>query len=67
MPALQAASMTRARVEPKTFFSAERSFLAWINIAVLVMLTSLSLMAVSSGCGSPEDPHLCSSVVSDGR
>ena len=28
--------LVRSRVEPKTFFAAERTFLAWMNIAVLV-------------------------------
>ncbi|KXZ43930.1 hypothetical protein GPECTOR_77g27 [Gonium pectorale] len=41
----RAASLVRTRVEPKTFFAAERTFLSWLNIAVLVMFTSLSLMA----------------------
>jgi hypothetical protein len=31
-----ATAMVRSRVEPKTFFAAERTFLAWVNIAVLV-------------------------------
>jgi hypothetical protein len=32
----RAPSLLRTRVEPKTFFAAERTFLAWVNIAVLV-------------------------------
>eukprot|EP00798_Chlamydomonas_sp_ICE-L_P011226 gene11226-18855_t len=51
-------ALVRSRVEPKTFFASERTFLAWINIAVLVMFTSLSLMSnlsitgVMTGTGS---------------
>ncbi|GIL68194.1 hypothetical protein Vafri_21461, partial [Volvox africanus] len=41
----RAAALVRTRVEPKTFFAAERTFLSWLNIAVLVMFTSLSLMS----------------------
>ena len=36
-----APSLVRSRVEPKTFFAAERTFLSWINIAVLVRSGSL--------------------------
>ncbi|KAG2491701.1 hypothetical protein HYH03_010068 [Edaphochlamys debaryana] len=45
VPLPRAAAMVRTRVEPKTFFAAERTFLSWLNIAVLVMFTSLSLMS----------------------
>ncbi|GAX80220.1 hypothetical protein CEUSTIGMA_g7658.t1 [Chlamydomonas eustigma] len=44
----RAPALLRTRVEPKTFFAAERTFLAWVNIAVLVMFTSLSLMSSTS-------------------
>ena len=36
LPLPSAPAMVRSRVEPKTFFAAERTFLAWVNIAVLV-------------------------------
>ena len=40
----RAASLVRTRVEPKTFFANERTFLAWLQISVLVMLTAMSLL-----------------------
>lgn len=46
-PLPRAAALVRTRVEPKTFFAAERTFVSWLNIAVLVMFTSLSLMATN--------------------
>eukprot|EP00204_Picochlorum_oklahomense_P001787 CAMPEP_0118803424 /NCGR_PEP_ID=MMETSP1161-20130426/17101_1 /TAXON_ID=249345 /ORGANISM="Picochlorum oklahomensis, Strain CCMP2329" /LENGTH=873 /DNA_ID=CAMNT_0006731935 /DNA_START=205 /DNA_END=2826 /DNA_ORIENTATION=+ len=48
-------SLVRTRVEPKTFFANERTFLQWINISVLVMFLALSLLSGSSlapGLGS---------------
>ena len=36
--------MVRSRVEPKTFFANERTFLQWLQISVLIMLTGLSLL-----------------------
>lgn len=41
-------SIVRTRVEPKTFFANERTFLSWLSISVLVMFTSLSLLNGSS-------------------
>lgn len=38
----------RPRSEPKTFFANERTFLAWLHIAVLVMMTGLGLLTGSS-------------------
>lgn len=38
----------RTRVEPKTFFANERTFLAWLNVSVLVMLAGLGLLTGSS-------------------
>ncbi|KAI8468970.1 MAG: VTC domain-containing protein [Monoraphidium minutum] len=40
----------RVRVEPKTFFANERTFLqaSWVNIGVLVMMTGLGLLTGSS-------------------
>lgn len=37
-------SLVRTRVEPKTFFANERTFLQWLNISVLVMFLALSLL-----------------------
>lgn len=37
-------ALVRSRVEPKTFFANERTFLAWLNISALIMLTGLSLL-----------------------
>jgi uncharacterized membrane protein YidH (DUF202 family) len=41
-------TLVRTRVEPKTFFANERTFLAWLQIAVLVMMTGLGLLSGSS-------------------
>jgi SPX domain protein involved in polyphosphate accumulation/uncharacterized membrane protein YidH (DUF202 family) len=41
-------SLVRTRVEPKTFFANERTFLQWLQISVLVMLTAMSLLSGSS-------------------
>ncbi|KAK9808768.1 hypothetical protein WJX72_003237 [[Myrmecia] bisecta] len=44
----------RTRVEPKTFFANERTFLAWVQISVLIMFMALSLLSgstVSSNLG----------------
>lgn len=42
----------RTRVEPKTFFANERTFLSWVNVAVLIMFTALSLLSDRSFFGS---------------
>ena len=47
-PISRANTLVRTRVEPKTFFANERTFLAWLQISVLVMLTALSLLGGSS-------------------
>ena len=54
-PVKRSSSLVRTRVEPKTFFANERTFLQWINISVLVMFLALSLLSGSSlapGLGS---------------
>ena len=38
----------RTRVEPKTFFANERTFLQWLQISVLILFTGLSLLGASS-------------------
>ena len=38
----------RTRVEPKTFFANERTFLQWLQISVLILFTGLSLLGGSS-------------------
>lgn len=40
----RAEALVRTRIEPKTFFANERTFLAWITIAVMVMFMGLSLL-----------------------
>ena len=40
------------KVEPKTFFANERTFLAWLSIAVLLLFTGLALMDGSSYQGT---------------
>lgn len=47
-PVKRSSSLVRTRVEPKTFFANERTFLQWINISVLVMFLALSLLSGSS-------------------
>lgn len=37
-------AMVRTRVEPKTFFANERTFLQWLQISVLVMFLGLNLL-----------------------
>ena len=52
-------ALVRTRVEPKTFFANERTFLQWLNISVLVMFLALSLLryvvsiSVIYLCGRP--------------
>lgn len=41
-------AMVRARAEPKTFFANERTFLSWLQISVLVMMTGLGLLGGST-------------------
>lgn len=43
-PCARAAALVRTRIEPKTFFANERTFLAWLTIAVMVMFMGLSLL-----------------------
>ncbi|GMH40033.1 hypothetical protein BSKO_07937 [Bryopsis sp. KO-2023] len=40
----KAPALVRTRIEPKTFFANERTFLSWLSIAVLVMFMGLSLL-----------------------
>jgi hypothetical protein len=44
----RATSIVRTRIEPKTFFSNERTFLAWLQIGVLVLMTGLGLLTGST-------------------
>ncbi|KAL4433860.1 hypothetical protein ABPG75_000301 [Micractinium tetrahymenae] len=46
-PAGRAKALVRTRVEPKTFFANERTFLAWLQISVLIMMTATSLLSGS--------------------
>jgi uncharacterized membrane protein YidH (DUF202 family) len=41
-------TLIRTRVEPKTFFANERTFLSWLQISVLIMMTGLGLLSGSS-------------------
>jgi uncharacterized membrane protein YidH (DUF202 family) len=38
----------RTRIEPKTFFANERTFLSWLQIGVLVLMTGLGLLTGST-------------------
>jgi uncharacterized membrane protein YidH (DUF202 family) len=42
--ASRAAALVRTRVEPKTFFANERTFLQWLQISVLVMMIAFGLL-----------------------
>eukprot|EP01023_Acetabularia_acetabulum_P029410 TRINITY_DN2774_c0_g1_i3.p2 TRINITY_DN2774_c0_g1~~TRINITY_DN2774_c0_g1_i3.p2 ORF type:complete len:201 (-),score=28.34 TRINITY_DN2774_c0_g1_i3:582-1184(-) len=42
----RAKMIIRSRIEPKVFFANERTFLSWLNIAVLLTFTSFSLLAL---------------------
>ena len=48
MRSSHAPALVRSRVEPKSFFANERPFLSWLQIAILLMFASLSLMGQSS-------------------
>lgn len=37
--------MVRTRVEPKTFFANERTFLSWLSVSALLMILALSLLS----------------------
>lgn len=41
----RAKALVRTRVEPKTFFANERTFLQWLQISVLIMMTATSLLS----------------------
>ena len=43
-PSARAAALVRTRVEPKTFFANERTFLSWLQISVLVMMIAFALL-----------------------
>ena len=48
-------AVVRTRVEPKTFFANERTFLSWLQVAVIVLLLGFGLLdgsAYMSGSGS---------------
>lgn len=50
-PHARSAALVRTRIEPKTFFANERTFLAWLTIAVMVMFMGLSLLDGSNLAG----------------
>lgn len=58
-PSARPAALVRTRVEPKTFFANERTFLAWLQISVLVMFLALSLLRWVSLLISLGRPHVC--------
>jgi SPX domain protein involved in polyphosphate accumulation/uncharacterized membrane protein YidH (DUF202 family) len=41
-------TLVRKRVDPKTLFANERTMLQWLNMAVLLVFTSLALLATST-------------------
>jgi uncharacterized membrane protein YidH (DUF202 family) len=45
---LVAKTLVRKRVDPKTLFANERTMLQWLNMAVLLVFTSLALLAAST-------------------
>lgn len=42
--ASRAGALVRTRIEPKTFFANERTFLSWLTVAVMVMFMGLTLL-----------------------
>lgn len=59
-PLPKAAALVRTRIEPKTFFANERTFLSWLSIAVLVMFMGLSLLGghkLGGGSVSEDKQH----------
>ena len=57
---LRAKAIVRTRVEPKTFFANERTFLQWLQISVLIMFMGLSLLGTSSLAGGSTGAGGCS-------
>jgi len=59
----RAAALVRTRIEPKTFFANERTFLSWMTIAVMVMFMGLSLLdgsnLVNAGVGGSANTRAC--------
>lgn len=49
----RANALVRTRIEPKTFFANERTFLSWLTIAIMVMFMGLSLLDGASLGGLP--------------
>lgn len=48
----RAPALVRTRIEPKTFFANERTFLSWLTVAVMVMFLGLSLLdSTNTGSG----------------
>ena len=56
----RAKAIIRTRVEPKTFFANERTFLQWLQISVLIMFMGLSLLGTSSLAGGSSGAGGCS-------
>lgn len=50
-PPIPKGRVVRTRIEPKTFFAAERTLLSWLQVAVLILLISLSLLSNALGGG----------------
>ena len=48
-PGRQMATATPMRIEPKTFFANERTFLAWLHMAVTLGSISAALLGFASG------------------
>ena len=49
----RSAAIVRTRVEPKTFFANERTFLSWLQVSVIIMFLAFALLEGSSFGGSP--------------
>ncbi|UPQ97546.1 vacuolar transporter chaperone [Chloropicon primus] len=57
----RAAAIVRTRIEPKTFFANERTFLSWLQVSVIVIFMAFSLMDGSTvgglvGGGKKKNP-----------
>ncbi len=48
------------RIEPKTFFANERTFLSWLHMAVTIGSIGAALLGFSGS--APRDPHASAAV-----
>jgi uncharacterized membrane protein YidH (DUF202 family) len=56
-PSRKMATSTMMRIEPKTFFANERTFLAWLHMAVTLGSISAALLGFASGSAEDTDTN----------